>query len=259
MSKLNIYTFRLKTTKGNVAYYKINVKRKFMHIGNKIKLIREKNHLNQSEFGSKLGVSQKIISNIESEKNEPSLQLIQTLIKLFQISPSWLILDGNDINIENDLEYLFFKAKKLALKNNQEDEIFNFFKNFIFTNETLFEVINKLRTIKGRDFISKLGEVWSGQGERILIVLYYFLTHLSDKKILISPKIKSDFLDFLESFNPPKRLFIISNKDKDALKNWVEQNLDEVEIIDIISSSSNMSQIINNIKNELNIFNKYTV
>jgi len=232
-----------------------------MNIGNKIKQIREKNSLNQSEFGEKLGVSQKIISNVESGRNEPSIQLLQKLITIFQISPSWLILNESESyeNIQSDIDYLFLKAKKLAIANKEEKEILNFLENFISTYETLNQVINKLKTIKGKDFISKLGEAWRGGGERMLIVLYYFLTFLEKEKLSISPNIKDDFINSLKSFNPPKKLFTISDKDKQALINWVENNLDEVEIIDIVSSSSNMSKIINSVKKELNIFNKFSV
>lgn len=230
-----------------------------MNISNKIKNVRESYSLNQSEFGEKLGVSQKIISNIESGRNEPSIQFIQTFIEIFHISPSWLILNEPYENIQSDLDYLFLKAKNIALKNKEEKEIFIFLNNFISTHETLSQVINKLKTIKGKDFLSKFAESWSGIGERMLVVLYYFLTFLGKEKLSISPNIKADFINSLKLFNPPKRLFTISNKDKLALITWVEENLDEVEIIDIVSSSSNMSEIINSVKNELNIFNKYSV
>ena len=54
-----------------------------MNIKNKIKQIREIHKLNQSEFAERLGVTQKIISNLESGKNEPSLQLIKNLTITF--------------------------------------------------------------------------------------------------------------------------------------------------------------------------------
>lgn len=232
-----------------------------MNIGSKIKQIRENNNLNQSEFGEKLGVSQKIISNIESAKNEPSLELLRNVINTFQISPTWLILDNNVsyTSIQNDIDFLFLETKKLAVEHKEEKKIIDYLEEYISSRKVLSKIISKLKTIKGKDFISKLKELWSGEGERILIVLYYFLIFLQKEEISINPNIKNDFINSLKLFNTPKNLLIISDKDKKRLIDWVENNLTEVEIIDILSSSSNVEEILDSIRDELNIFNKFSV
>lgn len=106
-----------------------------MNINNKIKQIREIAKLNQTQFGEKLGVSQKIISNIESAKNEPSLELLKNIINIFQISPAWLILDNNVsyTSIQNDIDFLFLEAKKIAVEHKEEKKIIDYLEEYILS------------------------------------------------------------------------------------------------------------------------------
>ena len=121
------------------------------------------------------------------------------------------------------------------------------------------DISTKFRTIKGKDFISKLGEFWSAKGERMLIILYEFLLHLKEKKLILGPNIKNEFIEILKSFTPTYRPFIINQEDKELLIKWCEENLEDIEIIDIMTSSSTIEKVIASVKNELNIFNKYTI
>ena len=121
------------------------------------------------------------------------------------------------------------------------------------------DISTKFRTIKGKDFISKLGEFWSAKGERMLIILYEFLLHLKEKKLILGPNIKNEFIEILKSFTPTYRPFIINQEDKERLIKWCEENLEDIEIIDIMTSSSTIEKVISSVKNELNIFNKYTI
>lgn len=230
-----------------------------MLLSEKIKFIREKHKLSQTELGDALGVAQKLISNWESGRNDPSLQNIMLLIEKFNVSPSWLLTNKGDEEINTDIDMLCLQAKQLAVYEYQRDELISFLTNFTKRGDAVQQTINKLKTLKGQDFISKLSEGWTGKGERMLIVLYYFLHYLVDQKIAISPTMKTDFLTALENFNVPKRMFTIGESDKKRLGEWVASNLTEVEIIDILSSSSNIIEIIDNIKGELNILNQHTV
>ena len=233
-----------------------------MNIKNKIKQIREIHKLNQSEFAERLGVTQKIISNLESGKNEPSLQLIKNLTITFNISIIWL-MNENEENFDemlNKVDNIYLKSRQIIKNKYGYDEVINFLKEFNKIDDILEnDISNKFRTIKGKDFISKLGEFWSAKGERMLIILYEFLLHLKEKKLIMGPNIKNEFIEILKSFTPTYRPFIINKEDKDRLIKWCEENLEDIEIIDIMTSSSTIEKVISSVKNELNIFNKYTI
>ena len=86
-----------------------------MNIKNKIKQIREIHKLNQSEFAERLGVTQKIISNLESGKNEPSLQLIKNLTITFNISIIWLMNENEETFDEmlNKVDNIYLKSRQI--------------------------------------------------------------------------------------------------------------------------------------------------
>lgn len=230
-----------------------------MDIGSKIKHIREKNDLSQIQLGNELGVAQKVISNWESGRNDPPISALKTFIEKYSVSPAWLLSGDNNQLFDGRIEFLCLKAQMLAIDSGSKDELINLIQKFIDFKSASQQAIDKLKTVKGKDFISKLAEGWTGKGERMLIVLYYFLQHLADQKIVISPTMKTDFLAALENFNVPKKMFTMNESDKKRLIEWVLENLTEVEIIDILSSTAAMSEILGNIKDELNIVNKLTV
>lgn len=228
-----------------------------MTINEKIKFIREKHHLKQSEFGVIIGAAQKVVSNWESGKNEPSLQSIIQIIEKFNISPAWLLKNTYETDMQDDTDELYFSAKSLAIDSSQQTELKQLLSSFIAIHSTLADTMEKLKTIKGKEAISRLSEAWSGKGERMLIVLDYFLTHLQQSNIPLGNSIKTDFISALQEFKTPHRFYTIKEKDKNHLIEWIQTNLTDVEIFDIVSSTANMQAVIECAKNELTIFNKY--
>lgn len=231
-----------------------------MTINDKIKFIREKHNLKQSEFGEIIGAGQKVVSNWESGRNEPSIQGLANIISKFQVSPIWLLIDEhNEDSLDDDMDQLYFKAKSFAVDPSQKNELKDYFNHFISINSTLADTLAKLKTIKGKELFSKLAEAWHGKGERMLVVFYEFLTHLQNQNILLHSTMKSDFVKALDNFIPSKHFFINSEVDKTNLVKWVEENMTDVEIFDILSSTKNMKEVIEAVKDQLNILNKITV
>ena len=62
-----------------------------MSIGDRIKDIRKLNKLSQGEFSEKIGIKQSPLSQIENGKILPSIDTLDTIRRVFNISLDWLI------------------------------------------------------------------------------------------------------------------------------------------------------------------------
>lgn len=60
-------------------------------LGEKIKEIRKKHNLNQSEFGELFGLTQNTITNIENDKRFPTYEILIEIAKRFNISVDYLL------------------------------------------------------------------------------------------------------------------------------------------------------------------------
>ncbi|MBP1173200.1 transcriptional regulator with XRE-family HTH domain [Paenibacillus sp. PvR133] len=99
-------------------------------LGEKIKIIRKLNKLNQIEFSHIIGVSQGTLSELEKDKYKPSLETVIALKLNFSVDLDWLLLE--DAVISNtgifrvqidDLESnLISGFRKLNLVDKQEIE-----------------------------------------------------------------------------------------------------------------------------------------
>jgi transcriptional regulator with XRE-family HTH domain len=62
-------------------------------LGDRIRLIRKTNQLNQIEFSNKIGISQGTLSELEQDKYSPSLETILSIHRVFQTNLDWFLLD----------------------------------------------------------------------------------------------------------------------------------------------------------------------
>ncbi|MCP3781569.1 transcriptional regulator [Paenibacillus polymyxa] len=103
-------------------------------LGEKIKIIRKMNKLNQMEFSSIIGVSQGTLSELEKDKYRPSVETIIALKLNFDIDLEWLLLEEPvnsniglfHIQIDEFELNLVSNLRKLNLEDKQEiGEIIN--------------------------------------------------------------------------------------------------------------------------------------
>ena len=59
--------------------------------GEKLKLLREEQELNQTELGKVLNMTQRKISYLERDRYEPSLQDIKAICTYFRVSADYLM------------------------------------------------------------------------------------------------------------------------------------------------------------------------
>ena len=85
-----------------------------MSIGLRIKELRNIKKLNQLDFADKIGIKQSPLSQMESGKILPSIETLSKIIRVFNISYSWLIDGEGDMFLEET------KSEKKFLKKNEE-------------------------------------------------------------------------------------------------------------------------------------------
>ncbi|MCM3078526.1 MULTISPECIES: helix-turn-helix transcriptional regulator [Brevibacillus] len=61
-------------------------------LGERVKMVRKRNKLTQVDFAKILGISQSNLSEIESGKSKPSIDVLISLITQFEIDLQWLLL-----------------------------------------------------------------------------------------------------------------------------------------------------------------------
>ena len=228
-----------------------------MQYNKKILLIRKKMELSQKQFSELLNVSQPTITRFEGGERIPDINVIQKLIDI-GVSPLFLFSDLENPFDEN--YKLFSKAMKYCNEQNQ-NELMKPITEFISKYKLIDLIKLKIEKLKGQTFFEKVIEEFSSKGEKTLKFLYYFILYIEEsQKDFDFLNIKKSFINELEKFELSKKNKIVSfelkDEDKKRLIEWIENELDDSSIFEIIS---NISELKNIIKDELNIFNKYLV
>lgn len=75
-------------------------------IGDRIRIIRKTNRLNQNEYANLIGISQATLSELEQGKYNPSLETILSIHKVFKTNLNWL-LTGDSLEENESINLLF--------------------------------------------------------------------------------------------------------------------------------------------------------
>lgn len=122
-----------------------------MTIGENIKRIRKEKHLSQRELGEKLGISQQMIGQYESNPNPPKLETVQKIAEALDVPVSEL-----DPRINSEIDSLEFELHRL------QHEKFEQFKKFpveeIFSSEK-WDEINRQYEPKEKELYVRLKEL----------------------------------------------------------------------------------------------------
>ncbi|MEX2416311.1 MAG: helix-turn-helix transcriptional regulator [Paenibacillaceae bacterium] len=101
-------------------------------IGDRIRILRKSNKLNQIQFANLIGVSQGTLSELEQDKYKPSLDTIIAIKKKFGSNINWLIF-GEENETDISLFNITLKGQELkllsvfrGLTQNDKDEILEF-------------------------------------------------------------------------------------------------------------------------------------
>ncbi|HEC1748077.1 TPA: helix-turn-helix transcriptional regulator [Campylobacter lari] len=218
-----------------------------------IKFLRKRHKLTQQELGKILNVGQKTVSMWEKGNNNITLPTILKICEYFQISPNELLAN----NLEDmELHRNFRNYNRLTYELQLENGLSDFLKSNI-VNMQLQKISRHIRSLKSVGFIEKLSESWSGNREKMLLILLLFIKHLNKIELSHTTISKKDFISMLKKFkislkNIKSYSLILSEKDKRNIIEWVENNLDEIDVNALfIDLRKDVEKII---INELNSF-----
>lgn len=162
--------------------------------GENLKSLRKENNITQKDLAEILNVQQSTISLWETNASKPSIDIIEILCKKFGFSSDELIFGTQDYK-ENEYKK---HINRLCLELGYEESMQEILKSL-----RIKKITSLVRTVKGKTFIQKFAEAWNGNGERMLVLLYYFILHIN--KIENTPKNKQDFIDTISNFTLPKK------------------------------------------------------
>ena len=75
-------------------------------LNERIKLVRIKKRLNQTDFAKRLSISRSAVCKIESGENSPSEQTINLICKEFNVNSEWLRTGKGEMFIEKSKDIL---------------------------------------------------------------------------------------------------------------------------------------------------------
>jgi transcriptional regulator with XRE-family HTH domain len=219
-------------------------------ISDEIKKLRKTLGLSQIEFGFELGVSQRAVSSWESNTNDVPTSVICKIYEKWNVSPNKILLGSTEFNNKTDQ-----LLKMLKDNNDMEQDLINYINNYLY--EYRINRLNQLiRALKGVSFVEKLSKIWSGEGERMLLVLYYFIEYIEKQHFdIINKSILQTLINNFEISKKTRILhkLVINEKDHVNLKEWIESNFDDLEASLLIKDLPKTKEFV---KSQLNLFNK---
>jgi transcriptional regulator with XRE-family HTH domain len=89
-------------------------------IGERIRLLRKNLDMNQNDFGKKIGLASNTITNYETDRRNPSNQVIELICRVFNINENWLRTGEGKMFLEIPEEDEYFKAATEISKSNDK-------------------------------------------------------------------------------------------------------------------------------------------
>lgn len=103
-----------------------------MSFGNILKKLRQDNKLTQDELAKKIETSRSNIANYENDKNMPSVDILEKISELFNVSTDYLLGKtdkNNTISFEEDEIYIALsKSDRGYISDEVKDKILEFAK-----------------------------------------------------------------------------------------------------------------------------------
>lgn len=101
-----------------------------MSFGNILKKLRQDNKLTQDELAKKIETSRSNIANYENDKNMPSVDILEKISELFNVSIDYLLGKSDTKNIHSFEEDEIYIALSKADKGFISDEVKNAINNY---------------------------------------------------------------------------------------------------------------------------------
>ena len=215
----------------------------YMDFSKKFSIVQKELNLSQKDFATKIGLSQNAISQYLTGKRKPDINTIQKLIDL-GISPLFLFSDS-----ENPFDKTYDKFVEARLKYGDE-ELIKIIDEYMLNKSIIMTIKEKIQRIKGQTFFEKLSNGVSGNGERMLILLYSFVLHLEKTNLQVGTNdLDIKFHKLLAQYefsklNTLKYGTWIQDKDISTLIDWAKNELDTISMSEIIMTLPEIKEFI---------------
>lgn len=216
-------------------------------------LVEELNLKNEAELAEKLQITKNSLSMLKRRNSLGTLiEKVLTHIDT-KVSIDKLVYGYNSI---------CFKAQTLAIENQSENELQKIIEKFTKEELLIKKIKDKIQRVKGLTLLQKMKELINWDGERFLILFYAILLDIEKNQLSItSDNLNKRFSEILKNhdfsyFEAAKFGIILKKKDFEELTNWIESELDNVSIIEILSCIPDLKKLL---KNELNLLDKTVV
>ena len=216
-------------------------------------LVEELNLKNEAELAEKLQMSKNALSMLK-KRNSLGTLIEKVLTHIDGHVSLDCIVYGYNSNC--------FRAQAFAIKNQKEDELEKILENFIDSQTIMIKLRTKIQRIKGQNFFEKLSNGVSGNGERMLILLYSFVLHLEKTNLQAGTNdLDIKFHELLAQYefsklNTLKYGTWVQDKDIYTLIDWAKNELDTISMSEIIMTLPEIKKFI---KSQLYKIDKLTI
>ncbi|MDQ0150670.1 helix-turn-helix domain-containing protein [Eubacterium multiforme] len=135
-----------------------------MNLGERIKFFRKKINLSQEEFGKKCGLSRNAIYNYENNKRKPTIETLEKMAKILNITTHQLLITDeslkvledllNEVDIKSGSELVEKKSKEIRSKYAESEEFCLFDIDRMFLS-TILDIMSEACTSSALDYSIK--------------------------------------------------------------------------------------------------------
>lgn len=126
-----------------------------MSIGNNIKIIREKLNLSQKSLAEIFRVSARMIRLYEKDEYPVNSDALESLIKKYDINPTWLFLNKGNMLLSEDLteEYINILKNKFNIDDEEINYIIKQAASSTNTKQAILEFLKISNSLDKENFI----------------------------------------------------------------------------------------------------------
>lgn len=113
-----------------------------MTLGERVKLVRKNNKLNQTDFANRLGISQTHVSKIEKDVENPSETLLKFIVYMFGVDYNWLKKGEGDYNRSLGCSAEDCLDKFVILRHRFEEQMRH------MNSDSIYEYVNSIQNLE---------------------------------------------------------------------------------------------------------------
>lgn len=116
-------------------------------VGNRLKLVREALNFSQKDFAKELGVSAPSLSEVETGRNRPGIELLIKLSKNYNVNLYYVLLGKGEMFVNPVMDY-FIQVKDFAVN---VDDVREFLEVFSKSKEIQYYILSEFQSKMMKD------------------------------------------------------------------------------------------------------------